>query len=117
MKKIFSILLTLLACYCFVGCVPTPNGDDIVTAKETDNHIIIENGMYDIRVYSVSYKGHKYLFFNSEYRLGVVHDPDCPCHKIDTIVIRQIEQHYREQSIKESSSYHTSYDDVYGTGY
>lgn len=35
----------------------------------------------------VYYKGHHYLIWdNSNYLNGVVHDPDCPCHK-DTLDI------------------------------
>jgi len=31
---------------------------------------------------SVVYKGHHYLIWNrSRFLNGVVHDPDCPCHK------------------------------------
>jgi len=37
-------------------------------------------GQYDHSVTKVEYDGHRYIFFNEGYRMGVVHDPDCPCH-------------------------------------
>ena len=43
----------------------------------------IEQGVLEEfdRVTHFTYKGHKYIKFEKPYKIGVVHDPNCPCHE------------------------------------
>lgn len=34
------------------------------------------------KVYHFEYKGHKYIKFLRSGGVGVIHDPNCPCHKV-----------------------------------
>lgn len=37
---------------------------------------------FPVRARSYTYEGHQYIMFlYNQYINGVVHDPDCPCHK------------------------------------
>lgn len=57
-----------------VGCAPT--------VKE-------ENPGDEYFVREFTYKGHRYLEFkdNYHYGQGFVHDPDCPCHEYDGMMV------------------------------
>lgn len=52
-----------------------------VDASKDYVYLKTKDGQYSVRVFRYEYDGHKYIMFGqNEYRNGVVHDPDCPCH-------------------------------------
>lgn len=71
MKKTTIIQTAIVCMTAMVSCKPnTQQGKDAVAAS----HIT-----------EVNYKGHRYLLYKKGYSHrgygGIVHDPDCPCHK------------------------------------
>lgn len=65
MKKIIFIILSVLS---FISCGNAPIKTESSPFKE------------------FLYKGHHYLSWNRYGEVGIVHDPDCPCH-LDTLSI------------------------------
>lgn len=67
MKKSIINLLALLA-LTLTGCEPKTDSD------------------FAERITEFNYKGHRYLYFNNGHntRSGIIHDPDCPCHKTNS---------------------------------
>ena len=52
----------------------------LMSACETNK----EKVDFPVRARSYTYEGHQYIMFlYNQYINGVVHDPDCPCHKED----------------------------------
>lgn len=74
MKK---IILCLLAVVALASCAPSKYEE----AKTTDaEYIKVKTKMLDI--FKFNYSGHSYIMFDGTSHLnGVVHDPDCSCHK------------------------------------
>ena len=83
MKKIFYTLVAMLA---LTGCCSSSEGivtemtqlendGTFIMIKDSDNWTVVS--MY---VYDFEYKGHEYIVFKGPERMGVVHNPDCPCH-------------------------------------
>ena len=80
MKKTVSKFLIILCAIAFVDC----NCSTCQEANEsytTNVERVKYNGYSSAMVTKAEYGGHTYIFFNDHYRLGVVHDPDCKCHK------------------------------------
>lgn len=87
MKKIFYILAVMLA---LTGCCSSSesqvtemthfeNDDTLILIKDKNN--ILKIIMYP---YDFEYRGHKYIVFKGPERMGVIHNPDCPCHNAAT---------------------------------
>lgn len=67
-----TIILTVIVCVAaMVSCKPTTQ---LQRDADMADHIT-----------EVNYKGHRYLLYKEGYSHrgygGIVHDPDCPCHK------------------------------------
>lgn len=75
---IFAIAMMILGL--FVGCTTKQNPDG-VKVERNGEYIDYSPGCDPLEVIHLEYNGHKYILFNSYHRLGVIHDPDCPCHK------------------------------------
>lgn len=73
MKKLTTLLLALCA-VALTGCEP-------LTKEQRDEQIASD-------ITEFSYKGHNYLLYERRYCkggvAGLVHDPDCPCHKTNS---------------------------------
>lgn len=72
MKHHTTILAAVLCAVCLSGC-----DSDLETRREKQR-IKIQYCPTEFE-----YKGHQYIYFSHESwtEAGVVHDPDCPCHK------------------------------------
>ena len=84
MKKIFYIIATalLLASCCSVSTYETSYIDG---TKEYIHINFGEQWNESFTVYRYEYDGHKYILFgDNEFNNGVVHDPDCPCHTVES---------------------------------
>ena len=71
MNKIKTTLLAL----CFIaltGCVGERGKID------TDKNSLND---FDDAIVTVEYNGHKYIIYKGTQKGGIIHDPDCPCHK------------------------------------
>lgn len=82
MKKIlYVLLLTMIPV--LISC--EENKPKVIENKET-----IKSGDYEI-IKEFTYKGHHYISFQEGFSYyswgGIVHDPECPCHK-DTLNIK-----------------------------
>lgn len=77
MKKLLSILIVL---FLFISCVEPPKRE-IVGKCGSKVEIINNDISYDIKVQTLTYKGHDYIMFKQGRRkfamMGVEHDPDC----------------------------------------
>lgn len=82
MKKLTTIALTLLA-LATTGC-SIPEKTPGQKKREIENKI-------ESRITEFNYKGHQYILYKSSNFdnscSGMVHDPDCPCHKQQTTEI------------------------------
>jgi hypothetical protein len=86
MKKIFIIILSIFG---LISC--TSNDNNASPAKIKDTLYINSNlmnstlhGKYKIKVIEIDYNNHQYLYFMPYSNLEdgcIVHDPDCPCNK------------------------------------
>lgn len=75
MKKIKLTLLLALCALALTGCEnPTANAQ----SQRIESH-----GMPEC-LEVVKFRGHSYILFNGYKRGGIIHDPDCPCHKTNT---------------------------------
>lgn len=83
MKKVIYIIATaLLLASC---CGTTYEISHTDGNKEYVRIKLGTNSVKSLTVYRYEYDGHKYILFgDSEYNNGVVHDPDCPCHTVET---------------------------------
>lgn len=76
MNKTKLFLLALLA-LTLTGCKkPTP--EERQQIQERLQKIDDENRRDDL--HTVEYNGHSYIIYQSRYKGGITHDPDCPCH-------------------------------------
>lgn len=84
-KNFFIALLVfvtvMLLVGLFSGCTPTKQQPDDVKVERKGEYINYMPGQEAICIIHVEYNKHKYILFHSHNRLGVVHDPDCPCCK------------------------------------
>ena len=71
MKKLFLTILTLLA-LTLTGCVGEKGKID------TNQNLLND---FDDAIVTVEYNGHKYIIYKGTQKGGIIHDPDCPCHK------------------------------------
>lgn len=69
MKKILLLLGIILLASC-----DNPN----VSNTKDDIFWNSRKHQYDYGVTEQTYKEHNYIFFKEGYRMGVVHDPECP---------------------------------------
>ena len=83
MKKI--LLLGLLSLGLLTSCEsPATTASTDMYGKYRIEFPDGNNSKYFV-IYKVKFKGHYYLAFEgTERRNGVVHDPDCPCHKYES---------------------------------
>lgn len=83
MKKIIFIILFILS---LVSCSEEQK-------KKVRESLITPNDEW-------FYKGHHYLEWNgSQYRNGIIHDPDCPCY-LDTLSIYVVDSNDTAYIIK-----------------
>lgn len=78
MKK---FILCLFAVAMLTSCAPSPYKEAETTDAE---HVKVttENTCTLLDIYRVNYNGHSYILFDGDSNLnGIVHDPDCSCHK------------------------------------
>lgn len=75
MKHLTTILAAVLCAVCQSGC----DGDK--TQEQIDAYM-------ESHITEFNYKGHKFLLYKQTYAKGgvggITHDPDCPCHKINS---------------------------------
>ena len=81
MKKI--LLFALLGIALLAGCGRSRYDENIVIASDSSKMKIDVNGWTTcMDIGRIEYDGHTYIVFNGERILnGIVHDPDCKCHK------------------------------------
>jgi len=119
MKKILFLLFAILTLSC---CMPSEEWQKEMEKVENDKMQRPENkaaqralgtGCVD-RIYEFEYNGHKYIQFvngktYSEHKIGgVVHDPDCPCHKIE-----KSEENVETQNLNSESFSYDEYTNYY----
>ena len=77
-NKRFS--LSRLVLYCFMGIAIIAIGIGLFSVKRQSNEDAPQENVF---CYKRSYHGHDYLFLSKAFSTvsGVVHDPDCACHK------------------------------------
>lgn len=83
MKKVIYIIAMAL---CLSACCNMEEIKRQETAVE-EEYLYLNYGQIISKVYinRFEYDGHKYIMFQSgESRNGFVHDPDCPCHTVET---------------------------------
>lgn len=68
MKHLTTILAAVLCAVCLSGC-------DNRNIKES------ETLSYGDRLITADYHGHRYIIYKGVKKGGIIHDPDCPCHK------------------------------------
>lgn len=68
MKKRITIILAI--------CVLTMTG---CTHGEIGTNNRLND--FDDAIMKAEYEGHSYIIYKGYYKGGLVHDPDCPCHK------------------------------------
>ena len=78
MKKLLSILIVL---FLLISCEESPKRE-IVCKCGSEVKIINNDIGSDIKVQTLTYKGHDYIMFKNGRRgrfatMGVEHDPDC----------------------------------------
>ena len=77
MKKLLSILILS---FLFISCEESPKRE-IVGECDSKVEIISNDFSYDIKVQTLTYKGHDYVMFNKGFgtdaTMEVEHDPDC----------------------------------------
>lgn len=77
MKKLLSILILSVL---FISCNELPKRE-IVGECDSKVEIISNDISYDIKVQTLTYKGHDYIMFKQGSgkwaTMGVEHDPDC----------------------------------------
>lgn len=81
MKKVIYIIATalLLAACCSMEEIKS---QESTVEKE---YLYLSGGQGTLGVIRFEYDDHKYiLFVSGESRNGFVHDPDCPCHTVET---------------------------------
>ena len=84
MKKfVFVIIAGLMLSACCEVCDETSNTQTIW--KPVDVDLVYNGTIYHyLDATHFEYKNHKYILFEEfENWGGIVHDPDCPCHKKD----------------------------------
>jgi len=84
MKKIFYIIATALM---LSACCETEEANVYTSECEREFVQILYDGNWGIglQVFRFEYGGHKYILFGGyETKNGIVHDPDCPCHTVET---------------------------------
>lgn len=84
MKKfVFVIIAGLVLSACCEVCDETTSNKQIVE-NPVDVILDSEEYYYSLDATHFEYNGHKYILFEEYERWGgIVHDPDCPCHKKD----------------------------------
>lgn len=72
--KIYLVVVTII--FIFIGyCIYTVESNQEAEKKECSKQT--ENSKTAIREY---FDGHYYIIFSPNYyKMGVIHDPDCPC--------------------------------------
>lgn len=81
MKK---FILCLFAVALLASCAPSKYKEAETTDAE---HVKVttENTCTLLDISKFSYDGHSYILFDGDSHLnGIVHDPDCACHKHDS---------------------------------
>ena len=81
MKKVIYIIAMAL---CLSSCcnMEEIKSQESVVEKE---YLYLSNGQGTLGVLRFEYDGHKYILFTSgESRNGFVHDPNCPCHTVES---------------------------------
>lgn len=68
MKKLKLTLLLALCAFALAGCEDTAH---------------IGAGFGD-RLITMEHNGHSYIVYKGVERGGIIHDPDCPCHKTNS---------------------------------
>ena len=68
MKKRITIILAI--------CILTMTG---CTHGEIDTNNRLND--FDDAIMKAEYEGHSYIIYKGHRKGGLVHDPDCPCHK------------------------------------
>ena len=111
MKNIFKVLVFVFIVTLFVGCYSETSDksamiESLDSIKANDPYELnyeyinyhthyIQSGhvqLYrvNIMVYKFKYNGHTYIMFsNGRSENGVVHDPDCECHKLSLDAIKK----------------------------
>ena len=86
MKTLLSVLILLVL---FISCEEPPKRE-IVGECNSKVEIINNDISYDIKVQTLTYKGHDYIMFKQGSgkfaMMGVEHDPDCKaCKKVENM--------------------------------
>ena len=92
MKKLMILIMLVI----LVGCTSNEKQSEITRYPEpemqyfvkfqprrlyTENRTRSWTDTKSLLVDKFEYDGHQYIVFYQGYRMGVVHDPDCSCHK------------------------------------
>ena len=67
MKKLFLLFALIAMCSCGPATINNKTEQGILEEFEKVTHF--------------TYKGHRYISFTYGYKMGIVHDPNCPCHE------------------------------------
>lgn len=71
MNKIKTTLLVM--------CIIALTGCESPAGKLNTNQNLFNS--YEDAILSAEYNGHKYIIYKGKYQGGIIHDPDCTCHK------------------------------------
>ena len=74
MKKILIILATI---FTVSSCCSNDNTEDKPVYTKTS----VRAGVDCYDVYRIKIENHTYIMMTCHYRMGLEHDPECPCHK------------------------------------
>lgn len=74
MKLLTTILAAVLCAVCLSGCVEESQMGKVDASQRWLNEI-------DDKIVTAEYRGHSYIVYKGPERGGILHDPDCPCHK------------------------------------
>lgn len=78
MKKIILCLLSVVA---LVSCSPS-RYEKMEATEGKSVKVSVQGCTSLIDIVKITYDGHSYIIFDgSDHLNGIVHDPDCACHK------------------------------------